>query len=63
MVTTVGRVRYQERDILPPDNGCEYAPKCLECPLLKCAEELSPRALRAELERLKGDNHHHGDGV
>lgn len=35
-VRPIGETRPRLWDEIPPDDGCEVAPKCLECPLPQC---------------------------
>jgi len=34
------------------DDGCEYAPSCLDCPLPKCRHDMTPKELADLLLRL-----------
>lgn len=40
-------------DIIPPDTGCEYSPRCLKCPLRYCRYDVMSKHTRnAEIKQL-----------
>ena len=38
-----------------PDEGCDFSPSCLSCPLPRCVEELTPRQVAAVKHSAQAD--------